>query len=58
MNYYLTLILLLWVYFSSFFILSIFKKRNDIVDIAWGIGFILASWSSLFLSSNYSPSIF
>jgi len=55
MNYYLTLILLLWVYFSSFFILSIFKKRNDIVDIAWGIGFILASWSSLFLSSNYSP---
>jgi len=54
MSYYLTIVFLLWLYFNFFFVLSIFKKRNDIVDIAWGLAFILASWSSLFLSSNYS----
>ncbi len=35
---------------TGWFILSIFKKRNDIADIAWGLGFVLMAWLSFFLS--------
>ncbi len=37
---------------SLWFILSILKKRNDIADVAWGLGFILMTWVSFFLSDE------
>ena len=37
---------------SFWFIISIFKKRNDIADIAWGLGFVLMTWISFFLSDQ------
>lgn len=52
MNYFITLALFLLFYMTFWFIVSIFKKRNDIADIAWGIGFVLMTWLSLFLSGN------
>lgn len=54
MNYYLILALTLFVYMSFWFIISIFKKRNDIADIAWGIGFVILAWSSFFIGETYS----
>jgi steroid 5-alpha reductase family enzyme len=54
MNYYLTLILILFAYMNIWFVISVFKKRNDIADIAWGLGFILLSWTSFFYSQVYS----
>ena len=36
------------------FAISIVKKRNDIADIAWGLGFVLMTWSSFLLGENYS----
>ncbi len=50
MNYYLVLAIALLSYMSGWFILSIVKKRNDIADIAWGLGFIFISWVGLFLT--------
>jgi len=35
---------------TCWFILSIVKKRNDIADIAWGLGFVLMAWFSFYLS--------
>lgn len=49
MNYYVTLTLILFVYMSIWFVLSVFKKRNDVADVAWGLGFILLAWISFFL---------
>lgn len=54
MNYFLVLGLILFIYMSFWFVLSIFKKRNDIADVAWGLGFVLLSWSSFFISGIYS----
>lgn len=54
MNYYIVLGLILFVYMSLWFFLSLLKKRNDIADIAWGIGFTIIAWSSFFLSENFS----
>jgi steroid 5-alpha reductase family enzyme len=34
------------------FILSLIKKRNDVADVAWGIGFVLMTWASFFLSDD------
>ncbi len=45
MNYYLILAVELFLYMSLWFIISLLKKRNDIADIAWGLGFVLLSWS-------------
>jgi steroid 5-alpha reductase family enzyme len=43
---------------SFWFILSIVKKRNDIADIAWGLGFILISWLGLYLSNTSLRGLF
>jgi len=54
MNYFLSLGIILFVYMSVWFIISIVKKRNDVADVAWGLGFILLSWASFFLSQMVS----
>jgi len=45
---------MLFIYMSFWFFISLLKKRNDVADIAWGIGFILVAWTSFFLSGNFS----
>lgn len=50
MNFYLVLAASLLIYMSSWFAISIFKQRNDVADIAWGLGFVLISWLSFSLS--------
>lgn len=44
---------LLWVYSSAWFILSVLLKRNDIADIAWGLGYaFLCGWLYITLSTS------
>ena len=50
MTYYLVLALTLFAYMSSWFLVSVIKKRNDVADIAWGLGFILMVWMAWLLS--------
>ncbi len=45
--------LILFLYMNAWFIASVLKKRSDLADTAWGIGFILASWAA-FVISNVS----
>ncbi len=52
MNYYLTLAFVLWGYMSLWFLISLFKKRNDVADVAWGLSFVLLAWTSFFLSGG------
>ena len=35
---------------SFWFVVSVAKKRNDVADIAWGLGFVLMAWLSFFIS--------
>jgi steroid 5-alpha reductase family enzyme len=35
---------------NFWFLVSLIKKRNDVADIAWGLGFIILAWVSLFFS--------
>lgn len=52
MTYFLILGGALFVYMSFWFLLSLIKKRNDVADIAWGLGFVLMAWASFFLSDD------
>ncbi|MSR76375.1 MAG: DUF1295 domain-containing protein [Candidatus Ryanbacteria bacterium] len=52
MHYYLTLIGILFVYMSLWFVISLIKQRNDVADVAWGLGFILVTWVSFVLSND------
>lgn len=54
MNYYIVLALILFFYMNMWFVLSLIKKRNDVADIAWGLGFILMAWTSFFLLQNFN----
>lgn len=40
------------MYMSLWFLVSFIKKRNDVADVAWGLGFVLMTWTSYFLSGD------
>ena len=39
-------------YFIIFFIIAVVKKNNSVVDIGWGLGFVLTSYFVLFNTGN------
>ena len=49
---YLFTSLILFIYVSLWFLISLFVQRNDVADIAWGFGFIVAAGSS-YLYQNH-----
>lgn len=57
MSYYFFLALSVIAYITLWFIVSVIKKRNDVADIAWGLGFVLIAWLS-FLMSGFSIKAF
>lgn len=54
MSFFLILGGILFCYMTGWFVVSIFQKRNDVADVAWGLGFVVLAWASLFLSSSQS----
>lgn len=52
MNYFGVLILLLLAFMSFWFVVSLIQKRNDVADVAWGLGFVFMTWSSFALSAD------
>jgi len=43
------------IYMTGWFIASQVRGRNDVADVAWGLGFILAALVSLVAAGEYSP---
>jgi steroid 5-alpha reductase family enzyme len=48
-NRYLVAAFCLFIYMLLWFAISIVKKRNDVADLAWGLGFALIAWRGFFL---------
>lgn len=44
-----------FLYMSLIFVIALLRKRNDIVDIAWGMGFVFISWFNFFIRPEYTP---
>lgn len=45
-------ILVVFCYMTLWFIISLLQKRNDVADVAWGLGFVVLSWSLYLLNTN------
>lgn len=54
MNYYLFLAIFVLIYMTGWFVVSIIKKRNDVADIAWGLGFVFISWSGFYIAQTFT----
>ena len=52
MNDYLLLAAILFGYMCGWFVISLIKERNDVADIAWGLGFVLLGWTSFVLGGG------
>lgn len=49
--------LTLFLYMSVWFIIACILNRNDVADIAWGLGFVLMSWLAYALSEQSARSL-
>jgi steroid 5-alpha reductase family enzyme len=54
---YIKILVVIFVYSSIWFILSIIFKRNDIADIAWGLGFILINSCLMYYGYNHTEAL-
>ncbi len=53
-NIFLGSIVIIFIYMLFGFVFSLILKKNSIVDVMWGIGFIVLSLYSLFFFSDFS----
>lgn len=56
MSIYLQVLILIFSYFFVFFIIGQIIRNNSIVDIGWGLGFVLVAWYILFARGIYDIS--
>lgn len=52
MSYYGVLGAILLAHMSLWFVIALLRKRNDVADVAWGLGFVLMAWASFALSHD------
>lgn len=50
MNYYSLIARILFGYMTLWYIIGLKLKRNDVADIAWGLGFVSLAWISLIIT--------
>ena len=54
MNIYIEILLVLLAFFFVVFLIGQVKKNNGLVDIAWGLGFVIVGVYSFFVSEFQS----
>lgn len=57
MNTYLTIAGALFCYMTTWFFIALIKKRNDVADLAWGLGFVSMAWLSSLTIGLHSRSL-
>ena len=45
-------LIFIFAYFTTIFIIATIIKNNSIVDIGWGMGFVVGSWLTLLVTEN------
>jgi steroid 5-alpha reductase family enzyme len=58
LTFWISLSLVVLLYMSLWYAVAIYTSRYDVVDSAWGIGFVVIAWVSIVLSKNYHPLTF
>jgi steroid 5-alpha reductase family enzyme len=55
MTQYIWILIVVQVYMAGWFAFSQLRRRNDVADTAWGLGFVVVAWTSL-LFGEQGPS--
>ena len=42
----------LFFFMTAWFVVSLIQKRNDVADIAWGLGFVFVAWISWYVGAQ------
>jgi steroid 5-alpha reductase family enzyme len=50
--------IIVFCYMTVLFIIAMLRKDNSVADVAWGPGFIVVSWATLFINGSYNPTQF
>lgn len=50
MEYFYIVMMTVFIYMNIFFVMALIKKNNSIVDIGWGLGFVLIAVSTYLLN--------
>lgn len=54
MNIYMQSIIVVFLYMTIIFLIAQVKKDNSIVDMGWGLGFVVIALFTLFKGQNYN----
>ncbi len=54
MNVYLTSAIIIFIYMNLFYIMARVKKNNGLIDIGWGLGFVVVSIITMLIFGVYS----
>lgn len=54
MTNYLATLAVVFVYMTAWFALAQLRRRNDVADTAWGLGFVVVAWSSALIAPAVS----
>ena len=57
MSLFVMIALALFLYMNIWFVIAVLMKRNDVADIAWGLGFVIMSWIAFSLSQYSERSL-
>lgn len=55
LGYVIAVIVGIWFYMSIVFLIGHIKKDNTVVDIAWGLGFVLIAWLTAWHTGLWLP---
>jgi steroid 5-alpha reductase family enzyme len=58
MDFLFNIAFVIWLYMTIVFLIALMKKDNSIVDVFWGLGFIVVAGYSLIRSGNFNPETF
>jgi steroid 5-alpha reductase family enzyme len=55
MDFLVNIAIVIWLYMTIVFLFALLRKDNSIVDVFWGLGFIVVAAFSLIRSGNFNP---
>lgn len=50
MNSFLFIVWIVLLYMSGWYLVSLMLRRNDVSDVAWGLGFVLIAWVAFWIA--------
>lgn len=50
--------IILFFYMTTLFVIAMIRKDNSVADVAWGPGFVIVTWATLFINRSFGASQF